>query len=72
MAVVFQPEISNLVDSRGNKKSKRMQGIGVGCSPHFSRLSSASIDVIPLAVELSIAVHQHSDVLLISGFTKVT
>lgn len=70
--MVFHPEISYLDDSRGNKKSKRMQRIGIGCSPHFSCLSSASIDVIPLAVELSIAVRQHSDVLLISGFTKVT
>lgn len=69
---VFSCEISYLHDSRGNNKSKGMQRIGMDCSPHFYCLSSASTDVILLAVKLSIAVCQHSDVLLISQFTKVT
>lgn len=44
--------------------------MGLPCT--FLHLSSASADVIPLAVKLSIEVSQCSDVLLISQFTKVT
>lgn len=66
------PETSYLADSRGNNKSEGMQRISTGCSPPFCHLFSASTDVIPLALTLPLAICQHSDVLLIRGFTGVT
>jgi len=72
MAVVFHPGVSYLADSRGNNKSKRRQRVGMGCSPHCRRLSSASTDVTLLAAKLPLAVSQRSDVLLISRFTEVS
>lgn len=72
MAMFFPPETSYLANSRGNNRRKGMQRISTGCSPPFCHLFSASTDVIPLALQLPLAICQHSNVLLIRGFAEVT